>query len=307
MPDIDMSLLREHPANVREQLEDIPEMAASIRAHGILQPLIVQPNPDKTEPGTFLILAGHRRYAGAKLAGLPRVPCIIRAAAGARAIEIMLIENCQRSDLGPVEKAEAMGKLRRRGMTAADISRAIGLHQATVSYYLSLLDLDAPSLERVREGLVPVGDAIQAVRHTRKASGSKRGRPKGKTALAVDHFAQKHPLADAARLRCQLAGHTNQTHVKYGRDNKGAGNYVACGECWEHVIRADERGDDLPQDQPPPGARQERIQAVAAMRMVPAGVSVPMPGFTTAAQAAQELGVTPRTIERYKAEMAGAR
>ena len=108
MPDIELRLLREHPANVREHLDGITDMAASIRARGILQPLIVQPDP--AEPGAFQILAGHRRYAGAKLAGLKTVPCIVRKVSGAEAIQLMLIENCQRSDLDAIEKAEAMGK-----------------------------------------------------------------------------------------------------------------------------------------------------------------------------------------------------
>ena len=98
--------LREHPANVREDLGDLDELAASIRSHGILQPVVVQPNP--AEPGTFLILAGHRRTAAAALAGLSTVPVTVRAAAGPKAIEIMLIENCQRHDLG------RNGRLRRR-------------------------------------------------------------------------------------------------------------------------------------------------------------------------------------------------
>ncbi|HXT88134.1 MAG TPA: hypothetical protein VN714_02645, partial [Trebonia sp.] len=248
------------------------------------------------------------RYHGATLAGLVRVPCIVRAAAGPKAIEIMLIENCQRSDLGPVEKAEALGKLRRRGMTQADIARAIGLSQATVSYFLSLLDLDEPSRNRVRNGAVSVGDAIAAVRSTRRNTGGKRtGRPK--VTVQADHFSMKHPLADAARLRCQLAGHSGQFAVMYGRDNAGAGGKVACGECWEHVIRADERGENLPVDRPAPSAREERARVVASLRMLPAnagGTADPGAGFTTARQAAQMLGVTPRTIERYKASMAAA-
>ena len=297
MTDVALTQLREHPANVRESLGDLTEMTASIRAHGILQPIIVQPHP--TEKDAYLILGGHRRAAAARLAGLTRVPVTVRAAAGSKAVEIMLIENCQRSDLGPVEKAEAMGKLRRRGMTAADISRSIGLSQATVSYFLSLLDLDAASRERVREGRVAVGDAVKAVRSTRRQQrGGTTGRRKA--TVEAEHFSHRHPLADNARLRCQLAGHEA---VRYGRDRAEHGK-VACGECWEYVIRADERGEQLPADAPSPTLRKERMQVVASLPMLSS--ATPDGEHITTRQAAERLGVTPRSIERYKAEIGRA-
>jgi ParB family chromosome partitioning protein len=290
--------LREHPANVREDLGDLEELAASIRSHGILQPVVVQPNPDPAEPGTFLILAGHRRTAAAKLAGIRSVPVTVRAAAGPKAIEIMLIENCQRSDLSPMEKAEAMGKLRRRGMSGSDISRAIGLTVSTVSYYLSLLDLDDSSQQLVRDGRVSAADAVGVVRATRR-----RARPDRKTAppkIEAEYFGHWHPLADKARLRCQLAGHEAP---KYGRDHT-KGSKVACGGCWEYVIRADERGEQLPADEPPPGAREERMRVVAALPMLDGPTADGE--HVTAGQAAERLGVTKRTVERYKADLAMA-
>lgn len=294
-----ISRLREHPANVRENLGDLEELAASIRSHGILQPVVVQPNA--AEPGTFLILAGHRRSEAARLAGLSTVPVTIRAAADAKAIEIMLIENCQRSDLGPMEKAEAMGKLRRRGMSAADISRSIGLTQSTVSYYLSLLDLDDSSRELVRDGRVSAADAVGAVRATRRHA--RPDRNGGGAKAEAEHFGHWHPLADKARLRCQLAGHTAP---KYGRDHLGKGSKVACGECWEYAVRADERGERLPSDEPAPSAREERMRVIADLPMHRSSDPIPSAGHVAARDAAERLGVTKRTIERYKADLAKA-
>jgi len=290
--------LREHPANVREDLGDLEELAASIRSHGILQPVVVQPNA--AEPGTFLILAGHRRTAAARLAGLTSVPVTVRAAAGPKAIEIMLIENCQRHDLSPVEKAEAMGKLRRRGMTQADIARAIGLSQGVVSYYLSLLDLDEDSRRLVADGHVSAADAVGAVRAARKRARGGRSPGRPRPALQADHFSFGHPLADKARIRCELAGHEA---VKYGRD-RVANAKVACGACWEYVIRADERGEGLPADEPAPSAREERMRVVATLPML--NGATPDGEHVTASQAAERLGVTRRTIERYKASLAMA-
>jgi len=296
MPDyVHVSRLREHPANIREELDDLEGLAASIRSHGILQDLTVQPHP--TERGAFQVVDGHRRLAAGKLAGVTEFPVTVRAAAGAKAIEIMLITACQRSGLNPIEKAEAMGKLRRRGMSASDIARSIGLTPSTVSYYLSLLDLDESSRQLIRDGRVSAADAVGAVREHRKRARShgKPGRPMA--SVSADHFAYSHPLADQARLRCQLAGHGS---VKYGRDRAGKNSKVACGECWEYVIRADERGERLPADEPPPSAREERLRVVASLPMHHGSDSAP-PVHVTAADAASRLGVTKRTVERYKA------
>jgi ParB family chromosome partitioning protein len=222
--------LHPHPGNVREDLGDLTELVASIRAHGILQPVVVQPHPQR--PGNFIILAGHRRYEAAKKAGLDEVPITVRqAAGGARAIEIMLVENCQRRDLGPIEKAEAMGALRNHGLSAAEIGRRTGLSGSTVGYYLSLLELDEPSRQRIRNGQVSVGDGVEAVRLSRQRARKTTGRAKPGATWEPDHFTDSHPLARRAAQVCDTREHTMRRRI--GR--------VACGQCWETVIRADER------------------------------------------------------------------
>ncbi len=224
-----------HPGNIRDDVGDVTELAASIRAHGILQPLVVRPHPQKA--GWFVILAGHRRFAAAKAAGLDEVPVVITHGAGAaRDLEVMLVENVQRRDLSPVEKAEAMGKLRQRGYTPTRISRATGLSLSTVGYYLSLLDLDEHTRARVAAGAVPVGEAITAVRQSRAATRAATGqRPRGRPAVTVQahHFGWTHDLAGQARNRCRAATHDG------GTPRKLPGG-VACGGCWEATIRADQ-------------------------------------------------------------------
>src|SRR5450755_4489282 len=79
VPDIHVSRITPHSANIREELGDLTELAASIRIHGIVQPLAVQPHPAR--PGRYQLLAGHRRLAAAKLARLEMVPCVIRRTA----------------------------------------------------------------------------------------------------------------------------------------------------------------------------------------------------------------------------------
>lgn len=285
---IHVSRLVPHPANVREHLGDLTDLTASIRAQGILQPLVAEPRAD----GKYTILAGHRRLAAAKRAGMEMVPVVIRKATGdgAKAIEIMLVENCQRRDLGPIEKAEAMGALRERGYTMSAIARAIGMTTSTVSRYLTYLDLDEGSRERVRAGTVGAGHAIKEVRRTRKAQ---RGGPTGRPTVTADPwFTLRHSLARAAQAMC---GHTTRPMV---------GN-VACGQCWEQAIRDDAlQPPDEPAERERTTTRQERMQVVAGLRMLDG--PDPRPGFTTAREAAERLGVTPRTIERYKRDLAGA-
>jgi ParB family transcriptional regulator, chromosome partitioning protein len=227
---VHISRLREHPANIREDLGDLTELAASIAAQGILQPLAVQPHPDI--PDAYQVIAGHRRLAAARLTSLQQIPVVIRRPAGtAGALEVMLVENCMRRDLGPVEKAEAMGTLRNHGLAAADIARRTGLSDATVSYYLSLLELDDDARTQVRDGRIPVGQAIAAVRRVRARQRSGRGKRHQGAVWEPDHLDGRHPLARKAHAMCEARAHTMRRRL----------GKIACGECWETVIREDER------------------------------------------------------------------
>jgi ParB family chromosome partitioning protein len=232
--------IRPHPSNVRTDLGDVTELAASIREHGILQPLTVTEDYAGDFDG-YLLLAGHRRFAAAQLAQLTTVPCVIRhdVEDEAEQLVLMLVENCQRQDLSTVERAEAYGSLRKRGLSLTDIARRTGTHASTVSYYLSLLDLDAESLEGIRRGAVRVGDARQAVVAVRQQQRVQRGTPqRGRPVVAEPHhFGRRHPLAEAAVALC-----SHSTRPKVGQ--------LACGQCWERVIRNDVLGVDQPASQP---------------------------------------------------------
>lgn len=219
-----------HRGNVREDLGDVSELAASITEHGILQPLVVTETED---PDQFLLLAGHRRLAAARKAGLQEVPVIIRRGIGNNDPEhlvVMLVENCQRRDLNPVEKAEAYSALRNRGLSVPEIARRTGVAAGTVYYYLNLLNLPADELEELRNGSRPItrvlGEARAARQEERlKANGRAVGRPKGRK--TTPYFSTKHPLAKSAASLCDHRG-----VPKVGG--------VACGACWERAIRDDQ-------------------------------------------------------------------
>jgi ParB family chromosome partitioning protein len=247
--DVHVSRLHPNPGNIRKNIGDVTELAASIKVHGLLQPLIAEPR----RGGGYMLIAGHRRLAAAKLAGLETVRVDVRPAAGytARGTVLMLVENCQRQNLTAIEKAEAFGDLRDgEGWTLAQISNATGFSQSTVSRSLALLDLEPETRERVRAGTVKVGDALDAVRDARAAarqspaprpSGSpvkqrKRAKP---VRLQAKWLVHEHALAAAAALKC-------------GHDDRPRLGGVACGQCWEDAIRADERARIARQGRPQP-------------------------------------------------------
>ena len=135
------------------QLEDL---AASIRANGILQPLVVVANA-----GSYELIAGERRLRAAARAGLDKVPVVLHeAAADSEMLELALVENIQREDLGPLERARAYERLiETHGLTQEEVARKIGKARATVANTLRLLGLPQPVLDAIESGLLSEGHA----------------------------------------------------------------------------------------------------------------------------------------------------
>ena len=131
--------------------EALSELADSIRVHGILQPLLVREIASGYE-----VIAGERRLRAARMAGLAEVPVIIHQPAQARPadrLELALVENVQRADLNPIEKARAMKRLvEEYGLTQREIGERIGRSAFAVSNTMRLLGLPAPILQVVEEG-----------------------------------------------------------------------------------------------------------------------------------------------------------
>lgn len=128
----------------RREMEPVAleELASSIRAQGIIQPLIVRPVSEKNGICHYEIIAGERRWRAAKLAGLTEVPVIIRHIPDEAAIAIALIENIQRENLNPIEEAIALERLIEEfGMTHQDVADAVGKSRTTVTNLLRLLAL----------------------------------------------------------------------------------------------------------------------------------------------------------------------
>ena len=149
--------IRRNPHQPRERFDDerLGELAASIAVHGVLQPILVRALPD----GDYELVAGERRLRATRLAGLERIPAIVRETQGAGdQLEIALIENVQRADLNAIETALAYRELTQRfGLTHEAVARQVGKSRVAVSNALRLLDLAPETRQAMVQGQISEG------------------------------------------------------------------------------------------------------------------------------------------------------
>ena len=142
----------------RKQFDEkaIEELAESVKIHGIIQPIIVRAAGD----GFYIIVAGERRYRAAKLAGLTEVPVIITELSSAEAAEVALVENLQRTDLNPIEIAEAYKTLTDDfALTQQQLAERVGKPRSSVANALRLLELPEKVKKYVSDGKLSDGHA----------------------------------------------------------------------------------------------------------------------------------------------------
>ena len=146
-----------NPEQPRKRFDEakLEELAASIRQHGVVEPILV-----RREGGRYRILAGERRWRAAQRAGLREVPALVREATDREAFEIALVENLQRADLNAIEEAEAYEVLAAdHGLTQEEIATRVGKERSTVANALRLLKLPEEVREAVRTGQLDMGHA----------------------------------------------------------------------------------------------------------------------------------------------------
>ena len=137
--------------------EALAELAASIRVHGVLQPLILA-RADPTSPVPYYIVAGERRWRAAKMAGLTHVPAIVKDATRQQLVEWALVENVQRADLNPLEAAAAYKSLIDGfGLTQAEVAERVGKSRSAVANTLRLLNLPPEVQAALLEGRISEG------------------------------------------------------------------------------------------------------------------------------------------------------
>lgn len=143
----------------QEDPQGLQELAASIAAHGVLQPVIVTEVLDALPP-TYQLVAGERRWRAARLAGLTTIPAIVKDVSPRQMVELALVENLQREDLNPLEEAEAYRVLVEEfGLNHDDVARQVGRSRPAVTNTLRLLQLPEPVRERVASGELSAGHA----------------------------------------------------------------------------------------------------------------------------------------------------
>lgn len=137
--------------------DKLAELAESIRAHGVIQPLIVR---GSSQEGYYTLIAGERRLQAAGLAGLDKVPVVLREADDQQLVELALVENVQRADLSPLEAAEAFLQLHEQfGLSHKEIAARVGKSRVAITNTIGLLDLSAEVKEALANGKISEGHA----------------------------------------------------------------------------------------------------------------------------------------------------
>jgi ParB family chromosome partitioning protein len=165
--EIPIEQIDRNPFQTRSHMNDeqLAELAASITANGVVQPVLVRPLAN----GRFQLIAGERRWRASELAGKKTVPAILRRVSDEQAMEITIVENLQRTDLNPMEQARAFERLSREfHMTQEQMAVRTGKDRATVANFLRLLRLPSSVQARVESGELSFGHAraLLAFEHT---------------------------------------------------------------------------------------------------------------------------------------------
>jgi ParB family chromosome partitioning protein len=195
----------------------LAQLADSIRARGVIQPIVVRPVGE----GQYEILAGERRWRAARLAGLDRVPAVVREVPDEAALGIGLIENIQREDLNPIEEANGLKRLIDEfKLTHDEVAQAIGRSRAGVTNLLRLLELAASVQSMVQEGRIDMGHAraLLALSKSRQVELAERIAQQGLSVRETERLVQEastgprpvrasaHKLdADSRRLQEEIA------------------------------------------------------------------------------------------------------
>ena len=193
-PDLTVPVERLHPNPDQPRRHFAPaaleELATSIRAKGVIQPLIVRPLPDRTDH--YQIVAGERRWRAAQMAQLDALPVLLRDFTDTEVLEIAIIENIQRADLNPIEEAQGYRQLMDRfGHTQERLGEALGKSRSHIANLLRLLQLPDEVQAHLREGRLTAGHARTLVTVPNAADLARRIIAGGLSVRAAEALARK--------------------------------------------------------------------------------------------------------------------
>ncbi len=156
--DVDLIVTNPHQPRTSINQEALEELAESIRTHGVIQPLLVSRSPERG--GVYQLIAGERRLQASRMAGLQRVPVVVREAASKELLELALVENVQREDLMPLEEAQAYRRLMDEfTMTQEAVAERVGRSRVAVANTLRLLALPSEVKAALASGDITEGHA----------------------------------------------------------------------------------------------------------------------------------------------------
>jgi ParB family transcriptional regulator, chromosome partitioning protein len=189
--EINIDNIRRNPAQPRRSFDDaeLRELAESLKTKGVLQAILVRPDPK--EAGKYQIIAGERRWRAARMAGLTSIPAVVKDVDELALLEIGIIENVQRADLNAIDEAEAYDALIKRfGRTQDSLATSVGKSRVHISNTLRLLQLPEGARRHVRDGRISAG-------HARAALGG--ADPEGLIQMAIDRGLSVRELEAKAR------------------------------------------------------------------------------------------------------------
>lgn len=198
--EIETGLIDPNPEQPRSNFrrERLLELAASIRSNGLVQPILVR----RGEAGRYQLITGERRLRAAQLAGMTRIPAIIRDVPDERLLEFALVENIQRQELNPIEEAQAYHRLiQQLNLTQEQVAERVGKDRSSVANYLRLLKLPANIQKLIEDDQLQMGHARALAGLESPELQARLGRNIARRKLSVRQ-------AEAAVKRLQRAGVT---------------------------------------------------------------------------------------------------
>lgn len=234
--EVDISKVFPNPNQPRKHFDEeaLQELSSSIKLHGVIQPLVVNRNDDNT----FMIIAGERRWRASKMAGLEKVPVVVKNYTEKQIKEISIIENLQREDLNPIEAARAIKQLMEEyNLTQETVSDRIGKSRSSVANTLRLLSLYPDVIKLIEDGklssgharsLVVVDDTTTQIKLAKQAAEGKMSVRELEKAVRNYLNPQKTPLNKVKEQSLELKELINEMQRIFatkvsaiGNDNKG--------------------------------------------------------------------------------------